>query len=141
MKPLLLILAAFFVQSCYTTMYVTGDYTEINETVVPPPPFYPPEPPPPMPVYTPAPDPVAPLPSQPVRTRTDGATRNTVTTTPSPQGTVRERVAAPSGNSTGSTVNKASGSQNSTPAQPAERQRVDGGTPQVKPARPRWRRS
>ena len=135
MKPLLLVLGAFLLQSCYTVVYYTPDeYASPTIDYGGPIPPDEPVPPycPPQPIYLPPASTPMPSPQEPTRPRTGSSTHEPVTTAPISEPPVRQRVPASSDGGVQPTkVDQAA------PVQGVERQRVGSQPPQSNPQRPR----
>ena len=133
MKPFLLILTAFFIQSCYTVMYTPDQpSTSTIEIWLEPPP---PEPCPPpaspvifVPVATPVTQPAA---SEPVRLRTNDSDRGLAGFPSSNQDAVRTRTPAASSATTAN--------QNNQTNQSSVRERPASPSPGSETTRPRQR--
>ncbi len=121
LKTLLVLVAAFALQSCYAMLYTYYENPVIVQEINPP---YPPPPPGPIVVPYPVPVPVAPPePVAPERQRTDGPTRNqnsspTVNTAPA-----RQRTIPNSGPNVNAGSANGSGTESQPPAQVRPRTR------------------
>ncbi len=137
MKRLIVVLAAFLLQSCYTVMY--GSFDDHSSTII----EYAPPSPDPNPVYFPPQPAYAPpvsMPAtnspQPARPRTGGSTREPANNSPVTPAPARER-ATPQPAGSGQSQQPRKGNQNAGPDQGGERQRANSQPSQSTPQRPR----